>query len=256
MDSKIIRFHYELARNEAHVSYHEAVTGVLNTHTPDALGVRAQYDIYTAAYAQEVEALDIVRRSELTTEIEQQDRQRDIVYRGFADTVKGATKHFDFNRREAALKIKNVVGSYGNIAHKAADQETAAIDDLLRELLAEKYRSFINLLNLNEWLEQLRSENENFKALVKDRYNETSERPDVTMKKTRKAVDAAFRTLLNQIDALVLVQGLANYDRFIHEINAISEHYRNILAQEEGERKAAKNNNNNNLINKENEKEF
>jgi hypothetical protein len=232
--SKIVRFSYESARNEAHVSYHESVIGVFTVHTPDVLGVRAQYDIYTQDYAREVEALDIVRRSELTNEIEKQDRQRDDVYRGFVDTVKGATKHFDYNRRQAALFIDNAVESYGNIAHKAADQETAALDDLLRELLTDRYGGYITALNLGEWLEQLRNENERFKLLVKDRYMETSERPDVTMKKTRKAVDVSFRALLNQIDAMVLVQGLATYDKFIHEMNAIADHYKHIIAQEAG----------------------
>jgi hypothetical protein len=205
------------------------------------LNVQPQYDVYFAAYEKEVSALDLIRRSELTAKIEEQDRRRDAVYRGFVDSVKGATKHFDTQKSEAALKVLNVIKHYGNIALKTLDAETAAIDDLLCEI-DEQLTAPIQLLGLEDWLTHLAAENTAFKTLVADRYAETAARPDVQMKAARKDVDAAFRALLNQVDALVLVNGSANYDAFIAALNAISERYKNILAQEAGMRKKDKEN--------------
>jgi hypothetical protein len=239
MASKIIRFSYETLRNEPHVAYHESVTALFGTFTPASLNIQSRYDTYFAAYEKEVSALDIIRRSELTAEIEEQDRRRDAVYRGFVDTVKGATKHFDAAKRSAALKILNVIEHYGNIAAKTLYAETAAIDDIAREL-ETGYATSLQTLGLEDWLAQLTAENTAFKTLVADRYAETAARPDVQMKAARKEVDAAFRALLNQVDALVLVNGSANYDAFIAALNAISERYKNILAQEAGMRKKEK----------------
>jgi hypothetical protein len=241
MESKIIRLRYEYLRNEPHVAYHESVVALFGTFTPASLNIQPQYNAYASAYEKEVSALDIIRRSELTAEIEEQDRKRDLVYRGFVDTVKGAIKHFDAQKRTAALKVENVIAHYGNIGTKTLDGETAAIDDLFRELTMN-YKAEIYAIDVVEWLEQLRVANAEFKTLVADRYAETAARPDVQMKAARKDVDAAFRALLNQIDALVLVNGSANYDAFIAALNAISERYKNILAQEAGMRKKDKEN--------------
>jgi hypothetical protein len=239
MESKIVRVRYEHLRNEAHVSYHESVIALFGTYTPASLSVVPQYATYSAAYEKEVSALDIIRRSELTAEIEEQYRRRDAVYRGFADTVKGATKHFNAAKREAALKIENVIAHYGNIAAKTLDEETAAIDDLIRELIMN-YESEVTDLGINDWVTQLTAENTAFKSLVASRYSETAARPDIQMKAARKDADTAFRALLNQVDALVLVNGETNYTAFIAALNVISERYKNILAQEAGVRRADK----------------
>lgn len=238
MDSKIIRLRYEYLRNEAHAAYHESVMSLFGQFTPATLNIQPQYAAYHATYNTELLALDLIRHSKFTAEIEEQDARRDAVYRGFADTVKGATKHFDPARAEAARGLQSLLDHYGNIADKPANDETAAIDDLLREL-SGGYQTQLTTLALGEWTAQLTSENTLYKTLVASRYAETAARPDVQMKAARKELDAAFRSLLNQVDALVMVSGAANYDAFIAALNAISERYKNTLAQEAGARKAS-----------------
>jgi hypothetical protein len=236
MEHRIIHFRYENLRNEAHVEYHDAVKTLFVTYPPAMLNVVAQYNVYQAAYTEEVEALDIIRRSELTAEIEEEDKKRDTIFRGLVDLVTGATHHFDPNKRTAALRILNVINHYGNIARKRLDEETAAIDDLYRELQTGEFPAYLSQLGLTEWTDELDGHNRRFKELMQDRYYEAAERPTVRMKAARKVTDETFRALLNQVEALVLVQGEAAYLPFIHALNAISERYKNIMAQEAGER--------------------
>jgi hypothetical protein len=58
------------------------------------------------------------------------------------------------------------------------------------------------------------------------------------MKTARIAVDKAFRELLAQLEAVARVNGADAYKEYSGELNAVMERYRNILAQEKGQREA------------------
>ncbi|MDR1562101.1 MAG: DUF6261 family protein, partial [Dysgonamonadaceae bacterium] len=120
-------------------------------------------------------------------------------------------------------------------------EETAAIDDLLRELSFGDYPSLVNDLRINDWLTQLNVENRKFKDLMSDRYVEVSQRPPVNMKAARKDTDKALHDIIYLIEALVMVNGIDAYRDFISELNAVLERYRLIQAQEKGRRKAKNN---------------
>ncbi|MDR0419928.1 MAG: DUF6261 family protein [Prevotellaceae bacterium] len=236
MKSKIVRFPYESLRNEVHVAYHTDVDALFDIYAPEKLNIVPQYNSYKTAYNDEIAALDIVLKSELTAEIEKQDIVRDTIYRGFTDAVKSATRHFNADKRAAAARVENIVAHYGNIVTRTLDAETAAIDDLLRELKMSAYPADIAALALGDWLVQLDTENATFKTLMQERYAEAASRTTLRMRPARKATDAAFRAMISQVEALVLVNGETGYDKFISELNVISERFRNILAQEKGKR--------------------
>jgi hypothetical protein len=192
-----------------------------------------QYNVYKPAFDKEVSLLDIVKKSGYTGEIEEQDMRRDTVFRGFADAVKSAGNHFNLDKRNAAARILIVLENYGNIASKPLDQETAAIDDLYRELNSDDYPTLIALLDLNDWLAQLNLENQRFKELMLARYAEVSKRPTSTMREARTNVDKAFQDIVDTIEALVTLNGIEAYEPFIKELNAVLERYKNILARQQ-----------------------
>ncbi|MDR1592839.1 MAG: DUF6261 family protein [Prevotellaceae bacterium] len=232
--SFIVRFRYESLRNEVHVEYNETVNGLLNRFDPKPLGFLSLYKVYNSAIDVERSALDIIRKSEYTAEIAAQDYVRDGIYRGLVDAVQSAKYHFNAFKRNAANRIDVVLKNGHNIAAKTLDQETVAIDDLLRELTGN-YTSEVNTLAIGDWLAQLRMENDLLKQLMRERHPKVAQRPTPQMKVVRAETDKALRTLLDMVEALVLVNGEANYEELIRELNAISERYKHILAQEIGE---------------------
>jgi hypothetical protein len=60
------------------------------------------------------------------------------------------------------------------------------------------------------------------------------------MKVARKDTDKALRNIFYQIEALALVNGIAAYDAFIRELNAVLNRYKHIQAQEHGKHAAPK----------------
>jgi hypothetical protein len=238
MERLFIKFRYTELRNETHVEYNETIDGLVIKYDPQTLGIQPQYNPYKTLLQVEVDLLDVIRKSEYTGEISDQDRVRDSIFRGFSDAVKSTLNHFNDDKRKAAEKMSLVLEHYGNIAAKAFDQETAAIDDLLREL-NDHHASEVQLLSLNDWLIQLESENGKFKTLMSERYTEASKRPSTRMKTARFDTDKALRTLLDMVEALATVNGITNYDAFIKEVNAVSERYKNQIAQASGRRTKA-----------------
>jgi polyhydroxyalkanoate synthesis regulator phasin len=234
-----IRFQYTELRNEVHVEYNETADGIVVKHNPQTLGILPQHSAFKTSLNLEVGVLDIINKSGYTGEISAQDSVRDSIFRGFDDAVKSAENHFNADKRKAAERIRVVLDHYGNIAAKSFDQETAAIDDLEREL-NDNYAADIQLLGLTDWLTQLDAENQKFKTLMSERYAETAKRPSTRMKAARSETDKALRALLDMVEALAAVNGADAYLPFINELNAVSERYKNQLAQAAGRRAKTK----------------
>jgi hypothetical protein len=236
MNDELVRMRYEHLRNETHVEYHEVVNTLIGNYTPQSLNIVPQYALYKTRFDVEVAALDVVRKSGFTGDVVDQDHARDITSHGFGVAVDSALYHFDPLKREAAGKVKIVLKSYGNIAAKALDQETAAIDDLLRELRSGGYPAMIETLGLGEWLDRLEADNRRFKELMLARYGEVAQRPATRMRVARKGVDDAFRPMLRQMEAWA-ANDSAPYEAFFREFNAVTERFKNIAAQQTGTRK-------------------
>ena len=232
----IVRFAYEHLRNETHVSYHEDFNAIVGKYDPETLGIAVPYAVYTPLFTDEKAALDQILKSQYTAQIDEFDRQRDSLIRGFTDTVTAALHHFDPDKRQAAQKLHDILDHYGNIAHKSLNDETAAIEDLHTELMKQDNYMAVAALGLGDWLGQLVQINRNLAALMLTRIDETAKRPDLHMRSIRKEVDRAFRSILDLLEALVRVNGEDTDKAFIAELNALSEKYKDNLAQEAGRR--------------------
>jgi hypothetical protein len=233
----IVKVEYPRLRNETYVELHDTVGRVFILFPPSQLGVVPQYAAYQICCAGVVAALDVITKSGYTQPIDEQEHVRDRVFRGFDDAVKSALNHFDPAKREAARRIKIVLDHYGNIAAKAIDQETAAIDDLVRELQSGDYPVLVTTVGLGDWVAQLEIENQRFKDLMMARYDEAAKRPETHMRPARAATDKAFRELTRQLEALALVNGMQAYEACFRELNAVLNRYKHLLAQQAGRRK-------------------
>jgi hypothetical protein len=223
-------------RNETHTAFHGEVDHVFIKNNPDVLGFKPLYDHYHIALDHEKESLDFIRKSSLTIKIQEQDHKRDIVYRGFVDTVKGATNHYNPEHREAARILSDIFKHYGNIARKPLNEETAAINDLIVELNKPASSHAISLLGLTDWLRKFQEENDLFATLMRERYIEISQQTSYRMEETRKETDKYYHAIVNHIENLYLSE-IQVSEIFIKEWNAIIDHFKRILAQELAERK-------------------
>jgi hypothetical protein len=223
-------------KNETHVQFYVNIDDVFIDFDPAVQGFQLLYIPFKKSLTNEKEALDFIRKSELTKKIHDQDHIRDDIWRGFSDLVKGERRHFDPVHREAAELLYGILKHYKNIAKKTLDDETAAINDLLSNLNQPSYAQAVATLGLLPWQEKLREENAKFAELMKERYTETAEKTSLRMKTTRRETDKYYHAITSQIENLHLA-GVVINEAFIKELNAVIDRYKHILAQEIGERK-------------------
>ena len=228
-------------QNEPHAQIHESIFTLMDRVSPSVLGITAFFPLYRQAFDNELEALNYIRKSEKTALISEQDRVRDLIFRGFSDTVKGLRNHFDPDVRQAANTLWNVFLHYGNIAEKSLDAQTAAMNDILRELERPEMQQALEKLQLTDWCAKMDEENQKFHQLMMQRYNEATGKTTYRMKTARVETDKYFRAIATHLDNQVLTGNSDSVtDDFIFELNAIVKRFKNILAQQFGKKAAKK----------------
>jgi len=254
MQSQIVRVKLKNLRNEVHVGLHQKFAELVDKHGANKLGIAIQYEMYKPKLVTELNVLDMVRKSVLTEPIAKQDQARSNLYRGFADVVKSHINHYDPAKSEAAKRLMLVIDHYGNIATRPVDQKTVAINDMLNEFEAkpqpsaegeqapdngQRWNSDIVTLVLGDWLTQLEGSNAQYYQLLCQRYVEVSRRSPVRMAAARLDSDKILMQIFNFMDALIMVNGVANYEEFIAEWNAFAKRLKDVMAQTSGRRAAS-----------------
>ncbi|MDR1681043.1 MAG: DUF6261 family protein [Prevotellaceae bacterium] len=235
MNRNIIVLDFHLLKNETHVQCHENVSAIFERHDPTVIGFNPLFLGYKTAYGHEVLALDFFRGSEFTAHIHLQDTVRDRLFRGLVNTVQGATHHYDPTVVAAAISLMTIFNHYGNIAKKTLDDETAAINDLLRELAFTAPAAAITTVGVGTWVTKLAAANVAFTDLMTDRYQEAAGRTPYRMTTTRSETDRFYHAITGQLESQLLVGNHAA-DALIRDLNAVLERYKRILAQEMAER--------------------
>jgi hypothetical protein len=194
-------------------------------HNAETLKIKPQFDGYLPLYNREDEALKKIVKSEFTAKIHEADKARDDIYLGMAETVTATLRHFNPNVRQAAERLKILFDTYGNVVNKPLNEETSAIYNILQELKG-KYTADVASVGLTQWVAELETRNQTFEGLVKERFDETAARTtDIVMKQARAQLDEVYKTIVERINALAVVEGVATYEAFIKTLNAVIAKY-------------------------------
>lgn len=185
------------------------------------------------AYNKEDGTLNVIRKNPLTADISEADDWRDSLGTGLIYTVRGTTYHFAPARREAAKRVLVVVENYGNINRKSYDEQTAAINSMVKDLQTD-YADDIAALGLEKWVTELAAANKAFEELMQKRYEAEAGKPQYTMKTAREEVDDAYRAITERIGALIIVNGEKPYAGFVNDLNERIERYNNAVSRRYG----------------------
>ncbi|GBU26345.1 hypothetical protein R83H12_03041 [Fibrobacteria bacterium R8-3-H12] len=222
---KIDSIHLSHLRNDAHFQFHTEFKDLVASHNPETLKITPQFEAYLPLYARVDEALKKIVKSEFTAKIHEADKARDEIYLGMAETTAAALRHFNPATREAAERLKILLDTYGNVANKPLNEETSAIYNILQELKG-KYAADVSSVGIEQWVSELETRNAAFETLVKERFDETAARTtDIVMKQARAQLDDVYKGIVERINALAVVEGVAAYEAFIKTLNAVIAKY-------------------------------
>jgi len=220
-------------RNDTHFQFHTEFKDLAHKHNPQALKIKPQYDAYLLVYDKEDLALKKINKSLITEKLQNADKARDEIWGDLVETNTAALRHFDPEVREAAKQLKIVFDTYGNIARKPLNDQTSATYNIVQDLEG-KYAPDVAKVGLGPWLAELKARNIAFSDLMRERFDESSLRIDIVLKKARVQLDGAYYAIIERINALVLIDGAEDYETFIKKLNPIISKYLIALAAQAG----------------------
>jgi len=237
----INRINLSKLKNEPHVQFNENVNSVITTLAPENLPFEALCAPYKQMFDREKAALLLITKSEITIKIVEQDKIRDNIFRGLSDTLKGLRNHYETEMQVAANRLWNgIFTHFGNVTKKTFDAETAAINDIIRELKRPEMVTAVNELNIQGWVNKLEEENNKFHALMMERYCETTEKTTFRMRTARVDTDKFYRAIVASVENEVLLGNASEtLTHFITELNAIIHRFKTIMAHEHSSKKKA-----------------
>ncbi|MDR0814371.1 MAG: DUF6261 family protein [Bacteroidales bacterium] len=239
MKKFVKRINLKYFRNKTHFEFMSEVYAALSSAGLALTKIVEKIAHLAQLLAEEDIAVVQVRKYETTDEIALLDGDRDNVFRGTVNLLKGALRHFDPLVSEAAGRLKIIFDTYGDITRLTYDEETAAIDNLLQELDARP--ADVGVTGIAAWVEELRRINGELHTLMTARYSEAANRSHLQMRKVRTAVDTDYCDIIYLLEAAVALDDTNPvYEALFAELNARVTRYANIMAQEKGRRKKTK----------------
>ena len=156
------------------------------------------------------------------------DVERDQSWRGINAYVKAMCAHPTAEIAATAAEAKSLFDKYGDPTSLAQTEESGVLHNLLQDL--EAFDSLKRTsLALDVWIADLKTKEDAFLAAAARRTEEDAARQVGIVKETRTAADAAYRSLVDTVNALAMINGDAEYATFIEHVNAVIERQKSIL---------------------------
>lgn len=234
---KVQAIYLSSMRNDEHFQFHTEVLELLNRTGAAKLKVEALFEAYLQHYRRADEALKKINKSAFTEQLQQADKRRDEAFRGLLDTHRVALKHFRPQVREAAKKLTILFSTYGNLARKPLNEQTSGLYNLMQELTGA-YEADIKAAELSDWVEELETASNEFIALYRERLEEAFQKPKAVLPQERKNMDAAYRGLVERLNAHAIVEEAQLFRDCVERLNTLIAKYKLIMAQRAGRAKA------------------
>lgn len=226
--------------NDEHDQLHVDFENLIVTETPEKLGITVQYPIYKQAREAEKLALQAEIGSLHTKSITEADGFRDQLDKGLWLFVESQLYHFDTEIQEKAGRVWRILQQYGNIRKQSYNAESSNMSNRNEELRTKYEEDLVALGNGQgkEWLLKQDEANAQFTAHFGERADEISARISGNTLDARLMVDNAFSEITTRINALVVVNGEANYASFIDKTNYYINYHKETLAARKGRKKS------------------
>ena len=141
------------------------------------------------------------------------DDARDASWRGANNYVTAMCAHPTAEVAANAAEAKSLFDKYGDPTKLAQTEESGVLHNLLQDLEALD-SSKRTALNLDVWITDLKTKENAFLAAAAQR---------TEAEETRTAAEAAYRSLVDTVNALAMINGDAEYATFIDHVNAMIE---------------------------------
>jgi hypothetical protein len=213
------------------------ISKLITLYTASQLGIVTLEPAYQSALDQLAKALQAEKGSVYTKTIVQADVYRDQLEHGFDLFVESCLYHYDPAVQTAGDHIQRIVDKYGDLRRLPYNKESAAITNRNTELLTN-YAADVATAGATEWLNKDNAANDEFITHFGERANEEAARLVSNVRESRNLTEDRYNDIINQVNALALVNGDTDYAEFIDQVNYYASYYKDTLSARKGRNKA------------------
>ena len=156
------------------------------------------------------------------------DSARDASWRGLNNYLKAMTVHPNEDKRSLAVEMKGLCDKYGDPTSLPQTEESGILHNLLQDF--DSYlEDTLSSVGVDAWLDDLREKENAFLEAVAARTEQEASRTVGIVKQTRQSADEAYRSLVDLVNALAVVNGDAPYATFIDHVNVLIDQQKSVL---------------------------
>ena len=201
------------------------ITDAVGLATADAkvkTKVTAELTALQTALKAEDDALALSKANLLSKEIKAIDAERDKHYKALRKAIKFFLSHPDAELVKAAARLEQLLKDYNINPAMQLDRETVnLISDLETKSAAD-----VTALSLTPVVQAMKQANDKLREVTRARANDRAVQIVGQLKQAQHASDEAYRTLVQKVNALAVVEGEADYADFISKMNEQVKHYK------------------------------
>lgn len=223
---------YPKLRNNEFVQFFKLLVDIINSNDAEVLKVKSQLDELADLLASLNAIFKPEPGSAITRELQEIDARRDAAIRGIEMKIKSLSYHFEPKKKSAAQILSNSLSAYGSsISRMNYQAETSTITSIIKKWEGDnKLISSLEILNLTNWVLELKIANNLFEERYIARLKEDAEEPEQKTIDLRKQIIKSYRNLTAHLQSHATLSGNDSYEDVISQINQLIEQYNKLVA--------------------------
>ena len=204
------------------------ITDAVGLATADAkvkTKVTAELTALQTALKAEDDALALSKANLLSKEIKAIDAERDKHYKALRKAITFFLSHPDAELVKAAARLEQLLKDYNINPAMQLDRETGLLLNLISDL-ETKSAADVTALSLTPVVQAMKQANDKLREVTRARANDRAVQIVGQLKQAQHASDEAYRTLVQKVNALAVVEGEVDYADFISKMNEQVKHYK------------------------------
>ncbi|MDR1864290.1 MAG: DUF6261 family protein [Bacteroidales bacterium] len=217
--NQFIALTFKSLPNAAHFNFVSQVKRQLDAATPSIVMALGDLPMqFNEWFGKEFTLMEWVRKSELTAQIAEADREMDHALVGLGVQVKAQEYSTAPNVAEAARRVGIMLKHYGYVYKKPYEQQEGDMRAIFAQFDGD-YLPDVMLLGLTERLDELKAAFAEFERLLAMRDVHSLKKPSFTFPDVRRGIEDVYHRMVKLIDAGAALNMSPEFADFINGLN-------------------------------------
>lgn len=205
----------------------------------EKLKIVKEYDEFIKHLGFETDALNKEKGSQISKSVRDKRILLNQRWTGFYNVVIGSQFSPNDQVAQAAQSLYYRIEQFDDPTASSIADETNLFSKICTELNFS-LRNLVEILGLVEWVDTIKQLNEEFQQLLLRRNDELAGRNQISASSLRPATDAAFAAIVKRINALITINGEADYAVYVAKQNQLFTKYLQSLNIQAGKSAASR----------------